>query len=130
MKLPFSPGIIHPNLFPQYPHPMQINFGDCFKWAWAAFRLFNNVELYSQQCHAFIKYRGKFYDSESLDGVKVYSKLRTIKDYIGMFPRPIPMSPKDFIDYWSINNYCDWNNLNEKIMLLGQSLVPMGRVFC
>lgn len=129
MKLPFSPGIIHPNLFPEHSHPMQVNFGDCFKWAWCAYKLFNDVELYSQECHAFIKYRGKFYDSESLEGVKKYSRLRTIKDHIGMFPAPVKMEPQEFINYWSSENKCDWNKLNENINALGRLLVPKGKNF-
>lgn len=123
MKLPFQPSLIHNNFFSNHLHPMEINFGDCYKWAWIAHKLFNDVELWSHESHAFIKYRGKFYDSEMLDGTKNYRRLRTIKESLGMFPSAVKMSPNEFIPYWGVYHQCDWNALNAKINLVGQSLV-------
>ena len=112
MKLSFQPERIHPYFFPQYRHPIQINYGDCFRWAYLASKLFKGVELWSYYLHAFISYDGKFYDSECLFGTKKWQKLRTIKENRGLFPKACRMSEKEFTDYWSRFNCCDWNELD------------------
>lgn len=123
MKLPFQPNIIHSNFFSKYPHPIEINFGDCFKWAWIAYKLFQDVELWSHESHAFIKYRGKFYDSETLSGTKNYRRIRTVKDNSDMGPAASKMTANEFMEYWCVHYTCDWNALNAQINLFGQSMV-------
>lgn len=55
--------------------PFKINQGRCFAWAYIAYCTFPNVQLCSTDIHAFIKYRGKFYDAERLTGVKDWKEL-------------------------------------------------------
>lgn len=110
----FQPEIIYPNFFAHYKHPIMINFGDCYKWAYIAYKLFDGVELWSSENHAFIKYKDKFYDSESLDGVKSSYKLRTNKEY------PAPGCPSrmqipEFQFFWGQPNRCDWDELDRQI---------------
>jgi hypothetical protein len=49
--------------------PKKINKGFCMQWAFIAYYMFEGVELWHIACHAFVKYKDKFYDSECLDGV-------------------------------------------------------------
>lgn len=130
MKLPFQPSLIHPNFFRQYISPIEINYGDCFKWAWVAHKLFEDVELWSHESHAMIKRRGRFYDSEALDGIKNWRRLRTIKDNSGIgYPSAEKMSAFSFIPFWNCYNKCDWNALNAKINFFGQSMMTNGNSF-
>lgn len=122
MKLPFQPNLIHPNFFQHYNNPIEINFGDCFKWAFIAYRLFNDVELWSHEIHAFIKYRGRFYDSETLDGIKNWRRIRTIKEIGGGFPSARKMSVSEYLPYWQVHDKCNWNALNVKIDFFSKSL--------
>jgi hypothetical protein len=116
MKIQFNPSIIQSIFFPTIAHPIEINFGDCFKWAWIASRLFDGVQLWSHETHAFIKRGDKFYDSEYLAGIKNWRNLRTIKDF-GESDQPISMrmTKEQFIAYWSANYSTDWEELNRKI---------------
>lgn len=56
-----------------------INCGDCMVWAYIAFKLYKGVELWDCQCHAFVKQDGKFFDSESPNGIKNYRGLKCNK---------------------------------------------------
>jgi len=63
-------NLITNTFFPEYvERPYIINCGLCFEWAYIAYMLFDDIELWSNKNHAFIKYNGKFYDSESPEGV-------------------------------------------------------------
>lgn len=55
--------------------PPEINYGKCFIWAYIAFHLYEDVELWSFGNHAFVKYDGKFYDSERPNGEEDWSDL-------------------------------------------------------
>ena|ERR1700723_1807 len=72
----FDPGLITREFFPQHlSHPEDINHGQCFVWSYVGYKLFEDVELWDLQAtwsHAFLYHRGtkKFYDSETLNGVK------------------------------------------------------------
>jgi hypothetical protein len=96
---------------------MEVNYGDCYKWAWIAYKIFNDVELWSHESHAFIRYRRKFYDSETLNGIENWHRIRTIKENAAHY-RNVPaikMSPIQYVEYWNVLNDCDWSGLNEKI---------------
>jgi hypothetical protein len=56
-------------------NPQQINKGLCMRWAYMAYIMFEGVELYSIGAHAFVKYQGKFYDSERLQGEEDWKDL-------------------------------------------------------
>lgn len=108
--LPFNPRIIHPFFFSQHSHPMLINFGDCFRWAWIAYKLFQDVQLWSTEYHAFIQHENLFYDSECLSGTKPWRRLRTVKDTD--YSVANKMSPASFQAFWSQENEVDWSALN------------------
>lgn len=54
-----------------------INCGDCMHWAYVAEKLYNNVKLWSNYSHAFVKQGGLFYDSTSPNGISHWQKLLT-----------------------------------------------------
>lgn len=72
----FQPSLIN-SLF--HIPPEQINFGQCFVWAYSASIIFADVIICDTYEHAFIKYKSKFYDSECLSGAKDYNKLTACK---------------------------------------------------
>jgi hypothetical protein len=47
-----------------------INCGNCYRWAYIAYKLYEGVELWSNDAHAFPYQRGRFFDSESPKGEK------------------------------------------------------------
>lgn len=65
----FQPGLVTKTFFSTYDDVSVINQGKCFIWAYLTFLLFKDVELWYMNSHAFVKYRGRFYDSERLQGV-------------------------------------------------------------
>jgi hypothetical protein len=85
---------VHPNR-KAYPmvHPYDINCGRCEDWAYRVAELVGKgVTVYDpeDECHTFIKYRGKFYDAECPNGVSDWKQLplfvnaeRTREDVIG-----------------------------------------------
>jgi hypothetical protein len=64
----FKPSLITKRFFPGYLDVSVINEGECFIWAYLAHLIFKDVEIWDVNCHAFIKYHGRFYDSETLRG--------------------------------------------------------------
>jgi hypothetical protein len=56
-------------------NPAKINKGQCFRWAFIAYNLFEDVELWSYGIHAFVKVEKKFYDSERLQGEEDWKDL-------------------------------------------------------
>ena len=67
-SLNFNPEFVTKTIFPDVDRSI-INFGRCFIWAYSAHLIFANVKLCSIDCHAFVKYKGKFYDSDRPQGV-------------------------------------------------------------
>lgn len=68
-KLPiFKPSLITNEIFPKGTSPEVINYGKCFIWAYSAFLIFKDIDLCDVDCHAFVLYKGRFYDSETLRG--------------------------------------------------------------
>jgi len=55
----------------------KINQGQCFIWAYLASQIFEGVETCSIDNHVFVKYRGKFYDSDRPNGEKRWQDLPT-----------------------------------------------------
>src|SRR5271157_2160841 len=60
-------------------NPEEINTGYCFQWAYMCYIAFNDVELLSVPGHAFVRYKGKYYDSERLNGVSDWKDLPTCR---------------------------------------------------
>ena len=71
---PLDVKFINKSFFPQYS-PDAINCGRCFLWAYIAHHMYAGAKLRCIQCHAFIEYDGKFYDSEVPHGFKDWTKL-------------------------------------------------------
>lgn len=63
-------NFINRTFFPDYLDVSVINMGECFLWAYLAYRLYKNIELWDMGAHAFVrdKVTGKFYDSERPQG--------------------------------------------------------------
>lgn len=120
MKQQFTPSLIHSIFFKQYTHPIEINWGQCFHWAYIAYKLFDNVELWSSQYHAFIKFGNRYFDSEHLNGIKNWKKIRTIKEYYGSAVRH---SEKQFKLYWGQYNIINWGELDSKVNFYNRTLI-------
>lgn len=60
-----------------------INSGRCMIWAYRMYTRLPGSEIWitDRYGHVFIKYRGRFYDSESKYGAKVWQKLEIFKNF-------------------------------------------------
>jgi hypothetical protein len=77
MAGPLDVAFINRTLFPHHQDVSEINKGECFLWAYYAYRLYNNLELWDMGSHAFVrdKVSGKFYDSERPQGEENWKDL-------------------------------------------------------
>lgn len=67
LSAPLDVDFINKTFFPN-DIPKDINTERCFLWAYIAFQMYQGVQLWSFGTHAFVRYRGKFYDSERSHG--------------------------------------------------------------
>lgn len=73
---PLNVKLITEEFFPSYVGAEAIiNEGQCMFWSYIAYKLYSGVELWSNEDHAFVKYNGKFYDSETPKGVDRWQEL-------------------------------------------------------
>jgi hypothetical protein len=74
---PLDVGFINRTFFSEHTNVATINKGECFLWAYLAYRLYKNVELWDMGAHAFVrdKVTGKFYDSERPQGEEDWKDL-------------------------------------------------------
>lgn len=79
----FKPSLITKEFFPGYRDVSVINEGECFIWAYLAHLIFLDVELWDVSCHAFVKHRGRYYDSEVLKGSPDWQDLPATEDANG-----------------------------------------------
>jgi hypothetical protein len=86
----------------------EINCGDCYNWAYLAYKVFHkcDIELWSTYAwghHAFIKIGNRFYDAESPRGVKNYRNLHCFKDpeYKDFSPNSRKQTLREFKRFWS-----------------------------
>lgn len=93
----FKPSLVTREFFPEYKDVSVINEGECFIWAYYAFLLFRDVELWSVNCHAFVKHHGRFYDSEVLRGSPDWQDLPATE---GAYGRPCKHTVPHFKKYW------------------------------
>lgn len=111
-KLPtFKPTLVTKRIFPGYDDPSIINMGECFIWAYSAFLIFENVELWDVNCHAFVKYRGRFYDSVTLRGSPDWQDLPATE---GATTRATKYTVDGF-KFWWHNNPEKYNTTWKKI---------------
>jgi hypothetical protein len=108
----FKPSLVTKAIFPNIKTPTQINRGQCFIWAYSSYLIFQGVELWHSPCHAFVRYRKRFYDAESLRGEENWQDL---KSHMGGFATPTIV--KHFKDDWGGNLerfHTSWTEIEKK----------------
>jgi len=115
-----------------------INRGRCYDWAYYAYRLFPNIQLWTTDFHAWVEAKGKHWDSEAPHGVRDYLKLRC--NVLNSFPcpwdeqEPVKMEVDEFKDFWdhhgSGRRY-HWDNFLEFELqkVLGKRYREMSPIF-
>ncbi len=78
---PVDVEFINETFFPEEKFIETVNYGQCFLWAYIAYRIYNNAELHDVDCHAFIRCKAsnKFYDCENPLGVDNWYSLTACK---------------------------------------------------
>src|ERR1022692_947536 len=109
----FDGDFITKTYFSKYS-PTDINWGQCFHWAYCAYKVFHKckIELWSTKVlggHAFIKMNGKFYDSESPFGENTYQELACFKR--GFKSNAMKQRLSEFEEYWEWNKFEDFDIL-------------------
>jgi hypothetical protein len=94
--------------------PKEINEGWCYKWALAVFFATPGSKLYTSRAgHAFVKVGNRFYDSESIRGVKKPENLKYFKRTTrkGVTVR---QSCRRFIEHWRAHGRSGLDSLEVK----------------
>jgi hypothetical protein len=107
-KLPtFKPSLVTKEFFSGYDDVSVINEGECFIWAYTAYVIFQGVEVWYNDHHAFVKYRNRFFDSERLKGVSDWRDLpategggMAAKTSIVNFKKAWAHNPRNFGTSW------------------------------
>lgn len=91
-----------------------INCGNCYRWAYIAYKLYEGVELWSNESHAFPYQRGRFFDSESPKGEKSLEDL-VCNAYTGKTEEDSWQheSIDSFIEYWDDNGLYNFQDVKE-----------------
>lgn len=105
-----------------FPHESieLINTGYCYDWAYIAYCLWKEVELWSNNIHAWIKVGNKFWDSESL-GEQDFNELPCLIRnpwWVEDMVKANHISIEDFKDFWMKNGrlkYDHWDRMVERI---------------
>lgn len=97
---PLDVRFINETFFPEYKDVSVINEGECFHWAYVAFRLYKGVQLWDISTHAFVRYDGKFYDSERPLGEEDWKDLPAANFGVGTSYEARPISPREFKKAW------------------------------
>lgn len=97
---PLDVKFINRTFFPGYLDVSVINEGECFRWAYIAFRLYKGVQLWDISTHAFVLHRGRFYDSERPIGEEDWKDLPAANFGVGSDYAARPNSPKTFKREW------------------------------
>lgn len=113
----FNAQFITDTYFKGWEDPSVINTGNCFQWAYLAFKTFQYVELWDVSCHAFIRYRGKFYDAERPEGEKDWRDLPACNFGRGLLWCGRKQSLTNFKKTWNRSCYVrflrEWHELDE-----------------
>jgi hypothetical protein len=95
-----------------------INCGECYSWAYIAYKIFYEVsiELWStdSEYHAFIKIHDKFYDSQRPNGIIDWRQLPCIREGVGSYTAD-RYSLRDFQELWRVDGDHHWKQLDKKI---------------
>lgn len=121
-SLNFNPKFVTKTIFHGI-NPAIINFGQCFIWAYSAHLIFANVKLCSIDCHAFVRYRGRFYDSDRPNGVTDWDHLPASS--FTMHDNYRSYSVSDFKKEWNTQPArfnTSWNQIERKALKALQKL--------
>jgi hypothetical protein len=81
---------------------LEVNSGDCFRWAYIVKKLYPNADLLSaEQYHAFIRFENKFYDAERPLGVKELVRLPSLASI--SYRKIMLLTTEEFVSYWKID---------------------------
>ena len=100
LNRPLDVRFINDTFFPEYKDVSVINEGECFLWAYIAFRLYKGVQLWDISTHAFVHFRGRFYDSERPLGEEDWGDLPACNWGAGSLYTGRRVSPKEFKHAW------------------------------
>lgn len=109
----FKPSLVTKELFPAYKDVSVINEGECFIWAYSAHIIFKDVKIWYNNHHAFVKYHGRFYDSEVLKGSPDWADLPATEG--GGLPKEV--SAEQFQIDWRRNPFdygTTWREIKSK----------------
>jgi len=102
----FNGTFINRHFFPNYlKHGSLslINQGRCYDWAYYAHRLFN-AQLWTTDFHAWVRWDGNYFDSESANGFSNFMKqrcnMRNAFPLPWSFTPPVRMEVKAFKAFW------------------------------
>lgn len=99
--------LITREFFPDYVGKEDdINCGNCYRWAYIAYLLYEGVDLYSVDSwygkfHAFPYQRGRFFDSESPSGEDSLEDLRCNRICEVVEEDCVVHDEKEFIEFWN-----------------------------
>jgi hypothetical protein len=86
-----------------------INYGRCFLYADLAHTLIPEAEIISTYGHCFLKYDGRYYDSDMPDGK---DSIYEIEDhYCTTWDGEVVATDEDALDYWRNNGNKDGRHL-------------------
>lgn len=103
-----------------------INTGRCYDWAYKAFCLWSDVQLWTTERHAWVQCGDKFYDSESWKGVPSLDEIPCNKRTGWDEVPPTAMDSKEFQEFWNDNGGGErfhWHLLVERIKSVGLSVL-------
>lgn len=97
----FQPELITQLYFPDdIVSPQQINYGRCFMWAYMGHETFRNTEIWCTAVHAFLKHRGLYFDSETLNGSANWKSLPANRRDLTRRQTPHHHPTKEFKTVW------------------------------
>lgn len=105
----FNGGFISRHFFPDYfrhNNVRAINSGRCYDWAYLAYRMFPDIQLWATDFHAWVRYGKKYHDSETGKfGVLNFMELGCNKRNAYPVPwdqhAPRQMTVEEFKDFWN-----------------------------
>lgn len=105
----FNGAFISRHFFPDFfkhNNRRGINGGKCYDWAYLAYRMFEGIQLWTTDYHAWVQYGRKYHDSETGKfGVVNFMELGCCKRNCFPVPwesqAPIRMDVEPFKDFWN-----------------------------
>lgn len=99
--------------------------GGCYDWAYLAYCLWANVELWTTDYHAWVKVGTKFYDSETFKGNTNLKKLGCNRRCGWNEIEPMLVSAREFKTIWDEYGYSghSWDSNLERIAGRGLQIV-------